>query len=216
MPVFDLKKNLVFYGAYHRDPTNVAIHIACVPVLLATGILFGTNTPTLPIRQHPLLTRLNLPLNLGTIAAATYSTLYLMLSPNLAGVTVTPMILAFASLSNRLTQRYNKTKVNSIAAAIHVVSWILQFVGHGKFEGRKPALLDNLVQALFLAPLFVWYEILFKMGFYKTLRREVDMGIEVEIAKLKAKNAGKGKGKETVMDDVIDIVDNEKESSDEA
>ncbi|KAF2125367.1 hypothetical protein P153DRAFT_370040 [Dothidotthia symphoricarpi CBS 119687] len=45
MPVFDLKKNLVFYGAYHRDPTNVAIHIACVPVLLATGFLFGTNTP---------------------------------------------------------------------------------------------------------------------------------------------------------------------------
>ncbi|KAI4635202.1 uncharacterized protein J4E87_000152 [Alternaria ethzedia] len=175
----------------------------------------GTNTPTLPIRQHPLLTRLNLPLNLGTIAAATYSTLYLMLSPNLAGVTVTPIILAFASLSNRLTQRYNKTKVNSIAGAIHVVSWILQFVGHGKFEGRKPALLDNLVQALFLAPLFVWYEILFKMGLYKNLRREVDMGIEVEIAKMKAKKAGKGKGKETVMDDVIDIVDNEKESSDE-
>ncbi|KAI4687097.1 uncharacterized protein J4E84_005468 [Alternaria hordeiaustralica] len=215
MPVFDLKKNLVFYGAYHRDPTNVAIHIACVPVLLATGILFGTNTPTLPIRQHPLLTRLNLPLNLGTIAAATYSTLYLMLSPNLAGVTVTPIILAFASLSNRLTQRYNNTKVNSIAGAIHVVSWILQFVGHGKFEGRKPALLDNLVQALFLAPLFVWYEILFKMGFYKNLRREVDMGIEIEIAKLKAKRDGKGKGKETVMDDVIDIVDNEKESGDE-
>ncbi|KAI4685683.1 hypothetical protein J4E81_008835 [Alternaria sp. BMP 2799] len=215
MPVFDLKKNLVSYGAYHRDPTNVAIHIACVPVLLATGILFGTNTPTLPIRQHPLLTRLNLPLNLGTIAAATYSTLYLMLSPNLAGVTVTPIILAFASLSNRLTQRYNKTKVNSIAGAIHVVSWILQFVGHGKFEGRKPALLDNLVQALFLAPLFVWYEILFKMGFYKNLRRDIDMGIEVEIAKLKAKKAGKGKGKETVMDDVIDIVDNEKESDDE-
>jgi uncharacterized membrane protein YGL010W len=175
----------------------------------------GTNTPTLPIRQHPLLTRLNLPLNLGTLAAATYSTLYLMLSPNLAGITVTPIILAFASLSNRLTQRYNKTKVNSIATAIHVVSWILQFVGHGKFEGRKPALLDNLVQALFLAPLFVWYEILFKMGLYKNLRREVEMGIEVEIAKLKAKKDAKGKGKETVMDDVIDIVDNEKESGDE-
>jgi hypothetical protein len=61
MPIFDLKKNLVFvctlytlctliakqanpptkqYGAYHRDPTNVAIHITCVPVLLATAFLF--------------------------------------------------------------------------------------------------------------------------------------------------------------------------------
>ncbi|KAF1941047.1 DUF962-domain-containing protein [Clathrospora elynae] len=193
MPVFDLKKNLVFYGAYHRDPTNVAIHIACVPVLLATGFLFGTNTPTLPIRHPALLARLNLPLNLGTLAAATYSTLYLLLSPNIAGLAVTPAILGFASLANRLTQRYDKTRVNSIAVAVHVMSWVLQFIGHGKYEGRKPALLDNLVQALFLAPLFVWYEVLFKMGFYKGLKREVNEGIEAEVAKLKLK----GKGKET-------------------
>lgn len=73
-----------------------------------------------------------------------------------------------------------------------MVSWILQFVGHGKYEGRKPALLDNLVQALFLAPLFVWYEVLFKLGFYGGLKRDVEAAIEVEVAKLK----GKGKGKE--------------------
>jgi uncharacterized membrane protein YGL010W len=158
--------------------------------------LQGTNTPSLPIRQHPLLTRLNLPLNLGTLAAATYSTLYLLLSPNLAGLSITPIILAFASISNRLMQSYNKTQVNSIAIAVHVVSWILQFIGHGKYEGRKPALLDNLVQALFLAPLFVWYEVLFKLGLYKGLKKDVEEGVKAEIAKLK----GKGKGKETATD----------------
>ena len=63
----------------------------------------------------------------------------------------------------------------------------MQFIGHGKFEGRKPALLDNLVQAFFLAPLFVWYEVLFKLGFYKNLKKEIDSGIAVELAKLKAK-----------------------------
>lgn len=67
-----------------------------------------------------------------------------------------------------------------------MVSWIAQFIGHGKYEGRKPALLDNLVQALFLAPLFVWYEVLFKMGFYKGLQKEVEVGVEKEVAKLKA------------------------------
>jgi uncharacterized membrane protein YGL010W len=81
--------------------------------------------------------------------------------------------------------------VNSIAVGVHVVSWILQFVGHGKFEGRKPALLDNLVQALFLAPLFVWYEVLFKLGLYKGLKRGVEEGVEVEVARLE-----KGKGRE--------------------
>ncbi|KAH8731905.1 hypothetical protein GQ44DRAFT_698173 [Phaeosphaeriaceae sp. PMI808] len=185
MPVFDLKKNLVFYGAYHRDPTNIAIHITCVPILLATGFLFGTNTPTLPIRTPALLTRLNLPLNLGTLAALTYSSLYLVLSPNFAGITTTPFVLGAASLANKLMKTYDKTKVNSIAVAVHVICWIAQFVGHGKFEGRKPALLDNLVQALFLAPLFVWYEVLFKLGYYKTLQREVEVGIEAEVAKMK-------------------------------
>ncbi|EUC36982.1 hypothetical protein COCCADRAFT_23410 [Bipolaris zeicola 26-R-13] len=193
MAIFDLKKNLVFYGAYHRDPTNVAIHMVCVPILLGTGFLFGTNTPTLPIRTPALLTRLHLPPNLGTLAAATYSTLYLLLSPNLAGATITPLVLSLASASNYLTTRFSKTKVNSIAAAVHIVSWILQFVGHGKYEGRKPALLDNLVQALFLAPLFVWYEALFKLGFYKGLKKEVEEGVEEEVRRMR--EGGKGKGK---------------------
>ena len=147
----------------------------------------GTYTPTLPVRPPAFLTRLNLPLNFGTVAALTYSTLYLLLSPNLAGVTITPLILGAASLANRVNQRYNTTKVTTIAVAVHIVSWILQFVGHGKFEGRKPALLDNLVQALFLAPLFVWYEVLFKLGFYKGLKREVESLVEVEVAKLNGK-----------------------------
>jgi uncharacterized membrane protein YGL010W len=150
----------------------------------------GANTPTLPLRPSPLLTRLNLPLNLGTLAALTYSTLYLLLSPNLAGVSTTPLLLGAAALANKVLARYNRTRVNSIAIAVHVVSWIAQFVGHGKFEGRKPALLDNLVQALFLAPLFVWYEVLFKMGLYKKLQAEVEEGIEVEVGKLKGKNIG--------------------------
>ena len=72
-----------------------------------------------------------------------------------------------------------------------MVSWIAQFVGHGKFEGRKPALLDNLVQALFLAPLFVWFEVLFKMGFYKKLQGEVEEGIEVEVSRMKAEKEKK-------------------------
>jgi uncharacterized membrane protein YGL010W len=123
---------------------------------------------------------------------------YLLLSPNLAGLTVAPLVLSLSSLSNALYKHASSPlskfpssvrRLNTVAIAVHVVSWIAQFIGHGKYEGRKPALLDNLVQALFLAPLFVWYEVLFKLGFYKGLKNEVEMGIEAEVAKLKA---GKG------------------------
>ena len=30
--------------------------------------------------------------------------------------------------------------------AVHIFGWIAQFIGHGVFEGRKPALMDNLLQ----------------------------------------------------------------------
>ncbi|KAF2703467.1 DUF962-domain-containing protein [Pleomassaria siparia CBS 279.74] len=166
---------------------------------LKKNLVFGTNTPTLPLPLPKLLSRFNLPLNLSTLAGTTYATLYLLLSPNLAGATVAPLVLSLSSLANRLharassslptsaTSSFTLRNLNAIAISVHVVSWIAQFIGHGKFEGRKPALLDNLVQALFLAPLFVWYEVLFKLGMYKGLRREVEDGIEIEVAKLKAK-----------------------------
>jgi uncharacterized membrane protein YGL010W len=41
---------------------------------------------------------------------------------------------------------------------LQVAGWVAQFVGHGVFEGRAPALLDNLVQAFFMAPIFVIME----------------------------------------------------------
>lgn len=59
------------------------------------------------------------------------------------------------------------------------------------------------------------------MGFYKGLKREVELGVEAEIAKLKAKKADKGKGialddSADAMDDVVDaVLDEEKEGSDE-
>jgi uncharacterized membrane protein YGL010W len=70
---------------------------------------------------------------------------------------------------------------------IHVVSWLLQFVGHGAFEGRAPALLDNLVQALLLAPLFVWMEILFFFGYRPELRARYEASVQKEIAAFKEK-----------------------------
>lgn len=55
------------------------------------------------------------------------------------------------------------------------------------FEGRAPALLDNLVQALFLAPFFVWMEVLFWCGYRPELKGRLDRAVEREIEKWRAK-----------------------------
>jgi 2-hydroxy fatty acid dioxygenase len=73
---------------------------------------------------------------------------------------------------------------------MHVTSWIVQFIGHGVFEGRAPALLDNLVQAVFLAPLFVWLEILFAMGYRPELKSRLNIAVEADIAKFRQSKAG--------------------------
>lgn len=35
----DLEKHLVFYGSYHSNSINVAIHMVCVPIILMTSFL---------------------------------------------------------------------------------------------------------------------------------------------------------------------------------
>ena len=124
-----------------------------------------------------------LPANLGTIFAFLYTTLYILLEP-VAGAMVAPIILGSAACSNYLTSTYGAT-ANLYAIAIHIACWITQFIGHGKFEGRAPALLDNLVQAIFLAPFFVWFEVLFALGYRPELKRRLDKAVEIEVMKYK-------------------------------
>jgi len=130
--------------------------------------------------------------NLGTFAALTWGGLYLLLEP-VAGGALALICLGAAAATNYLRLQ-DAPATNQISIALHVVSWIAQFVGHGKFEGRAPALLDNLFQAVFLAPLFVWLELLFMVGYRPELKKRVDKAVKIEIAKFrerKAKEAGK-------------------------
>ena len=135
-----------------------------------------------------------LPPNLGTIVCFLYSALYVLLEP-VAGTALVPLIVGGTALANYLTSHFNPI-ASYAAAGIHIFSWIAQFLGHGKFEGRAPALLDNIVQALFLAPLFVWMEILFTFGYRPELKARLDKAVEVEIEKWKqskVKDTGNGK-----------------------
>jgi len=38
--------------------------------------------------------------------------------------------------------------------------------------------------------MFVWYEVLFKLGFYKNLKKEIERGVEEELQKLRAGKKG--------------------------
>lgn len=101
-----------------------------------------------------------------------------------AGGLLAPLLLAGTAYSDYLTNTYGTT-ANYWAMVTFGVSWIAQFIGHGVFEGRAPALLDNLVQALVLAPFFVWMEILFSMGYRPELKSRVDSAVEKEVERFR-------------------------------
>ncbi|KAK4460812.1 hypothetical protein QBC42DRAFT_101135 [Cladorrhinum samala] len=184
----DLEKQLTFYGAYHHNQVNIIIHMVCVPLILFTAFELATNVGpffTLPSwLQIPYLEP-----NLGTFAAMMWGGLYLLLEP-VAGGVLAIICLASAAVGNYLRLQA-PTSTNQTSTALHIVCWLLQFVGHGKFEGRAPALLDNIFQAVFLAPLFVWLELLFMVGYRPELKKRVDKAVEIEIAKFRARKAEK-------------------------
>jgi 2-hydroxy fatty acid dioxygenase len=110
-----------------------------------------------------------------------YCTLYVLLEP-VAGTALAAVLLAFTAYANTLTRHYSPA-VNYYALGINIASWIAQFIGHGVFEGRAPALFDNLYQAIFLAPLFVWLEFLFALGYRADLKSRLDRYVEEDIKK---------------------------------
>jgi uncharacterized membrane protein YGL010W len=115
--------------------------------------------------------------------ALLYGCLYILMEP-VAGGLLAPLLLAGTAYAKHLTSTYGAT-ANYWAIGVHVFAWIAQFIGHGKFEGRAPALLDNLVQAVFLAPFFVWMEVLFKFGYRPELQKRLEKLVTKELEKFR-------------------------------
>lgn len=151
----------------------------------------GTNTPTL-IPLPDAITVPYLDLNAGTLLCISYAALYILLEP-IAGSALSILLFAGTAYGKHLTEVHGAT-ANFWAVCGFVAAWIAQFVGHGLFEGRAPALLDNLFQALFLAPLFVWLELLFALGYRPELRSRVEKMVLQDIAKFREAKTQKTNG----------------------
>eukprot|EP00959_Pyramimonas_sp_CCMP1952_P418895 8775069-Pyramimonas_sp.AAC.2 len=57
--------------------------------------------------------------------------------------------------------------------------------GHAVFERRKPALMDSLVQAFAMAPLFVHMEVLFWMGYRPALQARIAQEVARRVSQVR-------------------------------
>eukprot|EP01095_Lingulamoeba_sp_RSL-Kostka_P003998 TRINITY_DN15104_c0_g1_i1.p1 TRINITY_DN15104_c0_g1~~TRINITY_DN15104_c0_g1_i1.p1 ORF type:complete len:193 (-),score=44.61 TRINITY_DN15104_c0_g1_i1:152-730(-) len=187
--LFDLKKQLAFYGSYHNNNINVVIHTIFVPTLVFTAMVMLAGFGPIYNIEVPDCVENFIIINVSFVLLVVYCIYYVALALKEGATWSVFMVLMWLG-SNYWISEQGMGAVK-LAAVIHVVSWAFQFIGHGVFEGRKPALLDNLLQSLVLAPLFVWFHILFHFGMSSDIEKEINVLVEKNIAEWKKESKKK-------------------------
>ncbi|KAN0062219.1 hypothetical protein ACQY0O_005400 [Thecaphora frezii] len=210
---FSLRKQLAFYGAYHTNHVNVSIHIIGVPsIIFSVCILLArTSSLHLSLQRHLPLVASYLSLFWSHVASllpaslvryarldasaifmATYFAYYTILDP-VAATLLAP--LWYTLYHTAETVAHTVPNATSIGAAIFVAGWIAQFYGHGVYEKRAPALLDNLLGAVVLAPFFVWLECIFQLGYRPELQEQLKNDVGALVVKFRREQAKLNKEK---------------------
>ncbi|PPR03873.1 hypothetical protein CVT26_000871 [Gymnopilus dilepis] len=182
--IFNVEKQLTFYGAYHSNKVNILIHIICVPMIVWTFQALVAPLPVpdfLPTYHYALNDYMLFEVNYASIMGAIYLAYYFILEP-VAALSYTPQMLVTVLTATAFSKTPGYV---TTAATVHAFSWIAQFLGHGLAEGRAPALLDNLLGAVVLAPFFVHLEILYALGYRPEMHKRINNAIGMEIARIR-------------------------------
>ena len=155
-----LEDQMSFYAAYHQDPRNKATHFIGVP-----AIAFSLMVPLGWLRADVG----GFALSGALVVAAVLVLYYLMLDLPL-GLALAGMFALMLWAAEPLSRAPLATSATWFLV-LFVGGWALQLWGH-VYEGRRPALVDNLFQ-IFVAPIFLAAEAFFALGYKPQLRAAV-------------------------------------------
>jgi uncharacterized membrane protein YGL010W len=143
------------YGVSHRNPTNKALHWICVPVIVwcVIGLLWSLPFPSALSSRLPFA-------NWGSLAVLAALIYYALLSVPLALGTL-PVLLAMLWSIDAL-ERSAGVPLWSVCAALFVLAWIGQFIGHA-IEGKRPSFFKD-VQFLLIGPLWLLADVYRRLG----------------------------------------------------
>ncbi len=175
---FDFGQFYFSYAKYHYNDTNKWIHVVFIPTIVFTllgmlhyGKVFGSFE----------LLGLTWQLDIGFFLLSILLPLYLFVDL-VTGIVSSLFFIVQLALSNYLYLNYSSSPSHfQWLLYLHLASWIAQFVGHGIFEKRAPALLDNML-LMFVAPFFFVFEVLNMGAGYKQKEvREWNKYVAMEI-----------------------------------
>ncbi len=163
-----LDEQLAVYASYHRNRWNRLTHYIGVP-LLTFALLIPLGWLRLPLA--------GIEITGAMVFAIAVLAWYVLLDAGLAA-TMVVLIAPVLYAADRVAQLPLATGLWVFGVAF-VVGWAFQLVGHA-VEGRRPALVDNLLQAL-VAPLFILVEGLFALGLRRDVQRRVEDRLDASL-----------------------------------
>lgn len=185
-----LVDSLGFYGAYHQDPVNQAIHFVFVPTLLWSFLIYFSHY-SLPIE----FSIAGHPITYASVISAAYVAFYLSIDP-FGGAMYSLVVAALylsasgmvASERRAVRKKHDDSRSGSgramrTAGVLQLLGWYMQLhPGHAVFEKVKPALIDGFGQSFSVAPLFAFYEGAWAAGLHGELHKQT----QVEVARRRA------------------------------
>lgn len=156
------RQQLASYARYHRDARNRATHFIGIP-----AIVFSLLVP-LALWRFALL---GLDASAAWVVAALALAGWILLDAAIGlamAVVIVPMLL----IAEWTAKTFGATAAWLVFAIFFVGGWIFQLVGH-VWEGRRPALVDNLFQG-FIGPMFIMAEVLIALGLKQDLKTVID------------------------------------------
>ena len=155
-----LEQQMSFYAAYHQDARNKATHFVGVPM-----IIFGLFVALGWARIEAGGVTLTAAMLLAAVVLAWYFLLDVPLA--LAMLVINAVLLYLADMVSVLPLGTGALWFLAFFGG----GWVIQLIGHA-YEGRKPALADNLFQ-IFVAPVFLAAELFFALGYKPGLHAAV-------------------------------------------
>jgi uncharacterized membrane protein YGL010W len=146
------QRQLASYAAVHRDRRNKATHFVGIPVIVFSLLLVLSLWP-LELAGHDVS---------GALVVTILAVLgWMALDLGIGLVMALLMVVAWWA-ADALAAVLGPGSTWGAFLALFVGGWILQFLGH-HYEGKRPALIDNIFQA-FIGPMFLVAEAMVALG----------------------------------------------------
>ena len=155
-------RQLAIYASYHRDPRNRATHFIGIP-----AIVFSILVPLALVRIDSIGVS-------GAMIIAALALLGWITLDAVIGMSMVIIMLPMLLVAEWIARNTSVSTVWIVFAIFFVGGWVFQLVGH-VWEGRRPALMDNLFQA-FIGPMFIVAEVLMMVGIKSELKSAIEGG----------------------------------------